>query len=126
MLALVLVVLAQSPQPKAWVALARKQGVAQAAASEQLADLSAQLSAAGVQLAPAGDVTSCQRKLACIVKAARAQGAQSVVLVELARVLEQEIVKVDVISVEEDGRKLASAIYDGPAAQAREGIAAQV
>ncbi len=126
MLLLLLGVLAQTPQPTAWVALARRQGIAATTANERLAELEAQLAAARVPLAAAGDVTSCQRKLACIVKAARARGAQWVVIVEVARVLEQEIVKLDVVSVEEDGRRLASAIYDGPAAQAREGMAEQV
>ncbi len=116
MLGLVLLVVHQAA-PAPWVVLSRRQGVAQPAAAAQLATVRDAL-VVGPDIASqaVGDLSKCQRKLPCLVKEARARGATLLVTVESARVVDEAVVKVDLLLVEEDGRKVESFVAEGPSA----------
>jgi hypothetical protein len=115
LLALVLaLVVHQASAPAPWVVLTRRQGVAQPSAAAQLAAVRGVLVEGGVATPPVGDLTKCQRKLPCLISEAKAKGASVLIAVESARVVDEAVVKVDLLSIDEDGRKVESVVAQGP------------
>lgn len=111
--------------PGVLVSSTSRQGIATASANELLGLIGAPLkrypAAAGPQ-----DLTTCKRKLPCLVKAAKQAPAAWLVAVESARVVNQVIVKVSLLSIEEDGRTVASTVVEGPEQQVRAALGAAV
>lgn len=119
-------VLGQTP-PSAGVLVTStsRQGVATTAARELLSLVATPLkkypAATGQQ-----DLTSCKRRLPCLLKAAKEAHATWLVGVEAARVVNQVIVKVSLLSIEEDGRTVATTVVEGTEAQVRAALGASV
>ncbi len=103
---------------EAWVVVTKRAGVAKAAANEMAKTVSDTLSKNGVpNPTDPADLTSCNAKLACLVDAALKKRAAVLVVVETASVLDDVVIHVEALSVEEDGKKLATLDYEGPARQ---------
>ncbi|MFO0598620.1 MAG: hypothetical protein U0228_25155 [Myxococcaceae bacterium] len=70
------------------------------------------------------DLTSCAGRLPCLVSAARERHWQYLVSVEAASVLDDAILNVVLLSIEEDGKKLAEATAQAPEATLDQQLAA--
>lgn len=99
--------------PQAWVVLSRKSGVATVKAMELVGDVQTQLVGVPTTGLPE-DLSSCKGKKVCIIDAARKKSVPLVVAIEVGAVLKDGTLRVEALSVEEDGRQLAVAEADGP------------
>lgn len=101
--------------PQAWVVLSRRTGItspkAMAAANDVASKLKGVPMAAGVE-----DLTSCKAKRVCLVEAARKKQAAVLVTVEVGAVLEDATLRVEGLSIDEDGKSLGVVDADGPLA----------
>lgn len=117
MLAVVVsVLLAQTPE--VLVASTARQGVSASSAGELAALVVQALQRFPAARAPS-DLTPCKRKLPCLVSAAKKAQVAWLVGVETARVVDQVIVKVSLLSIDEDGRTVATAVAEGTEEQVR-------
>lgn len=121
----VLVVSVLGQTPGVMVASTLRQGVSIGSATELVGLVSAPLERFPVAPGPA-ELTACKRKLPCLVAAAKKAKAGWLVAVEAARVVDQVIVKVVLLSIEEDGRAVATAVTEGTEAHVRGSLAAEV
>jgi hypothetical protein len=103
----------QAAAPQAWVVLSRKSGVATPRAMEITAEVQSQLVGVPTTGAP-DDLSACKGKKVCVMDAARKKNVPVVVTVEVGAVLKDGTLRVEALSVEEDGRQLAVAEADGP------------
>lgn len=115
----------QAPTAGVWVTSTSRQGVAAASAKDHLSLVAAQLRRYPATQGPA-DSTSCKRRLTCLVATAKKLGAGWVVGVESARIVNQLIVKVSLLSVEEDGRTVATTVVEGTEAALQTSLGASV
>lgn len=110
-------VLAQPAAPPTWVVLAKKSGLTAQAALGDVAVVREALDFAGLGTSlAAADLTRCQKKLPCLLKAARKEQVRYLALVDAARVIDQAVVKVELLSVDEDGKKLEGFLLEAPVA----------
>ncbi len=96
------------------VVLSKRSGVATARALEVVAELRKRLVGGNVPVGEVEDLSKCNGKKVCLLKAGLQQNAVSMVLVEVGAVLDSAIARVEVISVEEDGRSLGVVTHEGP------------
>lgn len=98
--------------PQAWVVLSRRAGItspkAMAAATEVASKLKGVPMAAAVE-----DLTSCKAKRVCLVEAARKKQAAVLVTVEVGSVLDEATLRVEGLSIDEDGKSLGIVEADG-------------
>jgi hypothetical protein len=122
---IVALVLGQAAPSGVLVTSTSRQGVAAGTARELLALVATPLkkypAATGQQ-----DLTSCKRRLPCLLKAAKDAHATWLVGVEAARVVNQVIVKVSLFAIEEDGRTVATTVVEGSEAQVRGALISSV
>jgi hypothetical protein len=117
-LTLSLVVSAADLKPEAWVVVTKRSGVSKAAALDLARTLSETLAAKGVPTAKTpGDLTSCNAKLPCLVREATKNQVGMLVTVEAGSVLDDVLVHADALSVDDDGKKVASWDFEGKAAR---------
>jgi hypothetical protein len=122
---LVLSVVLASPS-SGYVVLSKRSGVATPRALEVAAAVQQRLVAGGVPLSEVEDATSCKGKKVCLVALGRQKHALSMVLVEVGAVLDDAIARVELISVEEDGRSLAVVKHEGPLRTLSEDVGGKV
>lgn len=99
--------------PRAEVVLARRSGVATARAAEIVAAV-AEVIRPSVDGAAPVDASACKGKRACLLEGARKRGSAYLITVEVGAALSEGSLRVELLSVEEDGRSLALAEADGP------------
>lgn len=103
--------------PQAGVMLSLRSGVTAPMALQAAKDVGAQLEHAGVPIAGVDDGTSCRGKKVCLLARARKKAWAVVVNVEVGAVLGDGTLRVEALSVDEDGRSLALVDVDGPPAE---------
>jgi hypothetical protein len=102
--ALSCVVLAALSTADIGVALTRRSGVSKPVAAARVGLVQSAIKLSGEVV----DLTQCQGRLACLVKAARERKWTAMVTIETANVLSDAIVDVKLLQVEEDGRQVAA------------------
>jgi len=100
--------------PNSLVVVSKRSGVTAARALEVAAAVQKSLAAGGVPVTAAEDASKCNGKKVCLVNVGRSKKAISMVLVEVAAVLDDGLGRVEAISLEEDGRSLGVVTHDGP------------
>ncbi len=109
----VLALLAQ--QPSFGVVVSRRSGVNSERTAEIAALLSAEVKLQGlVPRAAPEDGTSCKGKKSCLVALARSKGLSVAALLQAAKVLDDGVLSVELISVDDDGERLGFVDYEGP------------
>lgn len=121
---IVIAALTQAPVDGVWVVTTKRQGVAANSAAELIKTVESRLDFP--RAAPTQDLTVCKAKLPCLLAAAKKQHAGYLVTVEAARVVDQLIVKLSLLSVEEDGRAIATRVVEGPAERVTAQLSAAV
>ena len=111
---LCLTLLTTSATPQAWVVLSRRSGVAVPKALQAAKDVSARLSSAGIPLVEVEDVTTCKGKKVCLLELARKKQVPVLVTVELGAAMDDGTLRIEALSVDEDGKQLALVELDGP------------
>lgn len=101
--------------PQAWVVLSRRTGVSAPKAMATATDVSAALKGVPLPIA-LDDLTTCKAKKVCLLDAARKKSAAVLVTVEVGAVLEDGTLRVEALSVDEDGKSLGVVDADGPVA----------
>lgn len=101
--------------PQAWVVLSRRTGVSAPKALTTATDVSAALKGVPLPIA-LEDLTTCKAKKVCLLDAARKKSAAVLVTVEVGAVLEDGTLRVEALSVDEDGKSLGVVDADGPVA----------
>ncbi|MDX2012509.1 MAG: hypothetical protein SFW67_20090 [Myxococcaceae bacterium] len=99
--------------PQAWLVLSRKSGVATPKALATVGEIQALLVGVPTVGTPE-DLSSCKGKKVCVIDAARKKNVPVVVSIEVGAVLKDGTLRIEALSVEEDGRQLAVAEADGP------------
>ncbi len=100
--------------PTVGVVMVRREGITKKQAGEIAAQCITTLAKAGVPVAVAPiDGLACKAKRPCLISQARAAGLETAVLLEIASVLQDGLAKAEVVSIEADGRKLATAEWNG-------------
>lgn len=113
-----------APVNDAWVVISQRSGVPATRALELAQEISSALSKAGVPSTNAPvDLSDCKKKKPCLVEKARAKGVSAMVLVEVGSVLGDGFGSVEAISVEEFGKRLATASAEGPDASLKDALA---
>ncbi len=113
--ALVVSLSAFAAGPEAMVVVTRKSGVALPRAMAAASEASAVLQRNSVPVkGEVSDATSCKTKKPCLVELGRKAGVSTMVLVELGSAVDSGLLRVEAISVEEDGRRLALSEAEGP------------
>ncbi len=103
---------------EAWVVVTKRSGVAKPAALEMAKTVSETLSAKGVpNPTDVADLTSCNAKLICLVEAAMKKKVSVLITIETASVLDDVVIHSEALSIEEDGKKISTLDYEGPARQ---------
>lgn len=98
--------------PQAWVVLSRRTGITSPKAMAAAADVASKLK--GVPMAAAvEDLTTCKAKRVCLVEAARKKQAAVLVTVEVGAVLDDATLRVEGLSIDEDGKSLGVVDADG-------------
>lgn len=96
------------------VVVSRRSGVAKPQANDVAKAVLAGLDAKAFSVGKAPlDGTSCNGKKPCLMALGRKEGAAGLVLLEVALVLDDGVVRAEAVSVEEDGRRVALAEYEG-------------
>lgn len=109
----VIALLAQ--QPNFSVVVSRRSGVNQDRTAEIAALLSAQVPAQGLVPRPKPeDGTSCKGKKSCLVALARTKGLSVAAFLQVAKVLDDGVMSVELVSVDDDGDRLGFIDYEGP------------
>lgn len=105
--------------PTAWVTVSLRSGVSRAQALELARSISTRLAQADpkIRFLPAEDLSSCNAKVPCLMARGRAAKAEAMVCIETGNVLDDQIVNVSVLSVEEDGKRIAQVVFEGPRKQ---------
>jgi hypothetical protein len=110
-----LLVLSLGASPGGGVVLTQRSGVNRNLALSRAELVRAELGSA--RLGPAEELTSCNGKKPCLVKAARDRGWSVLVTVEAAAVLDDAILNVSLLSIDDDGRVFSTANLKAPAAK---------
>lgn len=98
--------------PQAWVVLSRRTGITSPKAMAAATDVASKLK--GVPMAAAvEDLTTCKAKRVCLVEAARKKQAAVLVTVEVGAVLDDATLRVEGLSIDEDGKSLGVVEADG-------------
>lgn len=98
--------------PQAWVVLSRRTGITSPKALAAATDVASKLK--GVPMTAAvEDLTSCKAKRVCLVEAARKKQAAVLVTVEVGAVLDDATLRVEALSIDEDGKSLGVVDADG-------------
>lgn len=98
--------------PQAWVVLSRRAGITSPKAMATATEVASKLK--GVPMAAAvEDLTSCKAKRVCLVEAARKKQAAVLVAVEVGSVLDEATLRVEGLSIDEDGKSLGVVEADG-------------
>lgn len=115
-----------APVNDAWVVISQRSGVPAPRALELAQEVSSALSKAGVPstIAPI-DLSECKKKKPCLVEKGRTKGVTAMVLIEVGSVLGDGFGSVEAISVEEFGKRLATASAEGPDASLKSALAAK-
>lgn len=99
--------------PQAWVVLSRRTGITSPKAMAVATEVTSKLQ--GVPMAAAvEDLTSCKAKRVCLVEAARKKHAAVLVTVEVGAVLDDATLRVEGLSIDEDGKSLGVIEADSP------------
>jgi hypothetical protein len=101
--------------PQAWVVLSRRTGITGPKALAAAADVSSKLKGVPVP-ATVDDLTSCKAKRVCLIEAARKKQVAVLVTVEVGAVLDDATLRVEGLSIDEDGKSLGTVEADGPLA----------
>lgn len=98
--------------PQAWVVLSRRSGITSPKAMATATEVASKLK--GVPMAAAvEDLTTCKAKRVCLVEAARKKHAAVLVTVEVGAVLDEATLRVEGLSIDEDGKSLGVVEADG-------------
>lgn len=98
--------------PQAWVVLSRRTGITSPKALAAATDVASKLK--GVPLVAAvEDLTTCKAKRVCLVEAARKKQAAVLVTVEVGAVLDDATLRIEGLSIDEDGKSLGVVDADG-------------
>lgn len=98
--------------PQAWVVLSRRAGITSPKAMATATEVASKLK--GVPMAAAvEDLTSCKAKRVCLVEAARKKQAAVLVAVEVGSVLDEATLRIEGLSIDEDGKSLGVVEADG-------------
>ncbi|MER2566591.1 MAG: hypothetical protein ABTQ32_38065 [Myxococcaceae bacterium] len=101
--------------PQAWVVLSRRTGITSPKAMAVATEVASKLQ--GVPMAAAlEDLSSCKAKRVCLVEAARKKHAAVLVTVEVGAVLDDATLRVEGLSIDEDGKSLGVIEADSPLA----------
>ncbi|MDX2010846.1 MAG: hypothetical protein SFW67_11665, partial [Myxococcaceae bacterium] len=94
--------------PETWVVVSRRTGTTAPKSLEVAAVVARALTSAGVPstLAPE-DLSTCAAKKPCLVEKGKAKGVPAMVLVDVGIVLGEGVAKLEAISVDEFGKKVA-------------------
>lgn len=99
--------------PQAWVVLSRRTGITSPKAMAVATEVTSKLQ--GVPMVAAvEDLTSCKAKRVCLVEAARKKHAAVLVTVEVGAVLDDATLRVEGLSIDEDGKSLGVIEADSP------------
>lgn len=101
--------------PQAWVVLSRRTGVSGPKAVATATEVASSLKGVPLPIA-LEDVTTCKAKKVCLLDAARKKQAAVLITVEVGAVLEDGTLRVEALSVDEDGKSLGVVDADGPVA----------
>lgn len=101
--------------PQAWVVLSRRTGVTAPKAMATAAEIASSLKGVPLPIA-LQDLTTCKAKKVCLLDAARKKSAAVLITVEVGAVLDDGTLRVEALSVDEDGRSLGVVDADGPVA----------
>jgi hypothetical protein len=113
MLTLALLYSLAASTPQTLVTVSRRSGVSAPKAMDLARQVAAQLE--GVpQTLPLGDSTACKGKRLCLMTEARKLGATVLVTVEITRVLDDGSLRVEALSLDEDGKRLEQVLVEGP------------
>lgn len=111
---LVLVALATlAATPDLGVVIGKRSGVSAPVAMERAAAVRAALGPDSAA-APIEDFTECASKRPCLVSRAQPLGWKALIVVETATILSDSLVKVTVLSVDDDGREVANTSVQVP------------
>ncbi len=113
MLLTMTVMLGLTADTSAWVVVSRRSSVTRPQALELARTISTRLASEGVTLLPADDLTACSGKVPCLMQKGRAAKVDALVCIDVANVLDDQIVVLSVLSVEEDGRRVAQTQIEG-------------
>ncbi|MBL8956935.1 MAG: hypothetical protein JNK82_39545, partial [Myxococcaceae bacterium] len=108
------VLMSLTADTSAWVVVSRRSGVTKPQSLEVVKAISSRLAAEAVNVLPADDLSACNGKVPCLMQKGRAAKADALVCVDVANVLDEQILVVSVLSVEEDGRRVAQVQVEGP------------
>lgn len=112
-----------APSGGAWVVVSRRSGVSAKKAAEVSAGVAAVLKASGLPSARSPeDLSKCNGKRPCLIELGRKQNVAAMVLLEVGTVLDDGFARAEAVSVEEDGRRLGLAEYEGPLATLSKGL----
>lgn len=101
--------------PQAWVVLSRRTGITGPKGLAAATEVSSKLKGVPVP-ATVDDLTSCKAKRVCLIEAARKKQVAVLVTVEVGAVLDDATLRVEGLSVDEDGKSLGTVEADGPLA----------
>lgn len=108
---LVMCTLTAAPQPL--LTVSRRSGVGAPAATALAKQVSEKLIGVPLTL-PLADSTNCRGKKLCLLAEARKAGATVLVTLEVSRVLDEGSLRVEALSLDEDGKSLGEVLVEGP------------
>lgn len=111
---LLIALLAKPPPPEVGVVLSRREGVNKKIAADVLAQCVGLLKQRGLAVATEPlDGLACQGKRPCVTALGKGAKLEAVVNVELASILDEAVMRAEVLSVDDDGKRVASASFEG-------------
>ncbi len=105
--------LGAAPPANVGVVLTRREGVTKSQAQVVVQATVDTLKEGGLSVAPPMDAGSCGTKRTCLVGLARRQQLEILVVLEVANVLDEGVLRAEAVSVDEDGKRVALVEYEG-------------
>jgi hypothetical protein len=111
-----LVLAAAENRPEAMVVISKRSGLARGPALELARAFAESLKTANVPVPAPVEELSCNGKVPCLVDAARKKGFAVLVAIELGSALGDVVLHSEALSIDEDGKKIATWDEEGPQA----------
>lgn len=105
--------LGAAPPANVGVALTRREGVTKAQAQGVINATLETLREGGLGVAPLLDPGACGTKRTCLVGLARKKELEVLVVLEVANVIDDGVLRAEAVSVDEDGKRIALVEYEG-------------
>jgi hypothetical protein len=127
MMTMLLAVSIAAPGTETWVVVSRRTGTTSPKSLEVASVVAKALTNAGVPstIAPE-DLSTCAGKKPCLVEKGKAKGVPAMVLLDVGAVLGEGVGKLEVVSVDEFGKKIVSVDAEGKADEIGGALVAKV